>query len=234
MSTETNPFATGEGDAWYHRNKDTLEAYQMDKDPVHQLVKSILEDPECNYLVDIGCSSGDRLSAMCAAYKKVGLGMDLSNDAIKHNVNKLDNNIIWEVGSLINWNWKHYQLMDKYQLIMTIFVWHWLPREELLGSMDNLTKKTRPGDYLVIGDFRANHRTRRKYHHLPNNDVWTWKAPYDQMLIITGLWKFVSMRSIGMIDHIREYTLLKRIDPKEGYREESANGHSHCNPPFDP
>ena len=217
----TNPFLTTEGDNWYGRNEAAMRAYSMKDDPVWKLCQRHLR--HMDLIVDLGCSSGERAMAFSNGGLKRTVGIDVSHNAIqvaKHRTHDLSPRPYdWRIGS-----WPLLAQIPEpigNKLLLTIFVWHWIPREELASMVAAITNYLKPGDLFCIGDFCVTPQTfeRRQYHHLPGEDVWTWKAQYHEMFRALGLFTIMDAISVDEKDHRRSYYLLRREDAKAIYKD---------------
>ena len=181
-------FANGEGDAWYWRNQTRLAAYSAAADPVYrQLIRSItaagmLQTP----IVDLGCSSGERLSALEPLAGSGRIGIDASQAAIaaaKHRDPSAD----WRVGDVAKCE------IPACGALICSYVLHWIPRLSLSKLIDRITAAVRPGGLLVINDFYPDEAVDVPYHHLPDSGVMTHKRRYP--LMFDGAFQSVAVQS---------------------------------------
>ena len=78
--SNSEQFNNGEGDAFYRRNRDALDAYRFDEDPLAKMILASGIKP--SFVVDVGCANGKRLLGLCRHFKIPGMGIDPSHDAI--------------------------------------------------------------------------------------------------------------------------------------------------------
>ena len=95
-----------------------------------------------------------------------------------------------------------------YDLVCTWFVLHWVDRRSLLASLANIDKHVADGGFVAIGDFRIDYPQRRRYHHLQDEAVYTWKADYAGMLLATGMYRRVHYQ---LLDYPGCHTLAPEL-----------------------
>lgn len=181
-TVQANTFADGEGDAWYTRNRAHLAAYDLANDPVARAISFANVKPRS--ILDLGCSSGTRLAALCRLYTAHGTGVEPSAAAIDE-ARARDPHLTWQVGTLD----AHPPLHGPFDLVVVSFVLHWIDRRRLLTSLAALDAQVADGGCVVISDFYPEHPLRREYHHLAGQGVFTYKNDYPAMLLSTGLYR---------------------------------------------
>ena len=179
---QATTFADGEGDAWYTRNRAHLAAYDMTNDPVARAITAAGLKPRS--ILDLGCSSGTRLTALCRHHRAQGTGVEPSAAAIEE-ARTRDPHVTWQVGTLD----AHPPLQGPFDLVVVSFVLHWIDRRRLLTSLAALDAEVADGGCVVISDFYPEHPLRREYHHLTGQGVFTYKNDYPAMLLSTGLYR---------------------------------------------
>lgn len=175
-------FSEGEGDAWFARNRAHLESYRAEQDHVARAVAEAGLRPTA--ILDIGCSLGTRLSALCERYGARGVGVEPSAAAIAAATAR-DPARAWHVGTLDS----HPPLGGPFDLVIISFVLHWVDRRRLLAGLAALDAEVADRGCVLIADFLPAFPQRRAYHHLPEKDVFTWKNDYAAMLAATGLYR---------------------------------------------
>ena len=181
-TAQANTFAEGEGDAWYTRNRAHLAAFDLAHDPVARAISATGLKPRS--ILDLGCSSGTRLAALCRTYSAQGTGVEPSAAAIDE-ARARDPHLTWHVGTLDT----HPPLRGPFDLVIISFVLHWIDRRRLLTSLAALDAEVADGGCVVISDFMPEHPLRREYHHLAGQGVFTYKNDYPAMLLSTGLYR---------------------------------------------
>ena len=178
MPVEVDAFIAGEADRYTERNAAHNAQYRIDDDRVARLVEKFCDAPRT--IVDFGCSTGERLSAMCDRYRALGAGVDASAKAIQ-TAEARDPHSFWYVN-----DWTQ-PLFDGYDLAITSYVWHWVSPEVLLRAMYAVHGAVKVGGYLVINDW--NYHQDVPYRHLPG--LVTRKRSYQAMFAATGLFEEV-------------------------------------------
>ena len=171
-------FQNGEGDQWYERNKVKL----VPKDDfVCRMIESIGVHP--HRIVEVDCSNGYRLEYLRQKYHAACYGYDISKEAIEAGREAfpqihLEQKPLHEILSNVT-----------FDLVICNFVLHWVDRSRLVSSMDRIDALVCGGGTLVLGDFSPDYQQKRKYHHLPNEEVYTYKQDYAVFFKATGLYR---------------------------------------------
>lgn len=179
MSDQSTAFLAGEADAYFARNAAHNAQYSIDTDRVAQLVDSCGLSPRT--ILDMGCSSGERLTAMCDRYRALGAGVDASAKAIA-TAKARDPRAFWHVN---DWT---LPLFADYDLVITSFVWHWVGRDALIRAMWAVHHAVAVGGNLVINDWNMDADV--PYRHRPG--VMTYKRHYQAAFFATGLFEEVA------------------------------------------
>lgn len=179
---QDDAFANGEGDAWYKRNRAHLAAYDLSIDPVARALTAAGLTPRS--ILDLGCSSGTRLAALCRHHGARGTGVEPSAAAIEE-ARLRDADLSWHVGTLD----AHPALPGPFEVVIVSFVLHWVDRRQLLASLAAVDAQVADGGCVIIADFLPEHPLRREYQHLAGQGVYTYKNDYPAMLLGTGLYR---------------------------------------------
>lgn len=198
----------GEADAYFERNATALAAYDPSADPVFELLTHYpIVKPET--ILDLGCASGERLSALAKHFDCDGIGVDASGQAIAA-ANKRDPSLMWVAEPI-----EGGQVFPAVDTIVCSMVLHWLQRDVLFHVMhriDWLLQQSLGDKYLVINDFHPEKPTKNLYHHRPSELVYTFKRRYEDIFIETGLYRHIGTHVYGYhgTDEPAAVTLLKR------------------------
>ena len=176
---QDNIFLQSEGNAWYDRNKHSLSEKVQSDWPLALIRRNKLK---FNRVLEFGCSNGWRLSEL--SDKGVELhGIDASEKAINEG-KVLFPNLKLKYGEISS-----IKESEKFDLMIVNFVLHWIDRENIFQILASLDALLLDKGYLIIGDFCPMRPSRRKYHHLPDKDVWTWKQDYGGVFESAGMYE---------------------------------------------
>ena len=201
-----------EGDNWYERNKKTLEA---EKDIPILLVEFYGIKP--TRILEVGASNGYRLARI---YEKYGCdvhAVEPSEKAIEDGIEKYPF-IKFQRATADDMVYDR-QFFD---LIIVNSVFHWVDRETLLISIANIDNTLKWGGHIIIGDFQLHCPIKRRYHHIKDEEVFTYKLDYKKIFMATGFYKEIATLSLNhdnktltsntTIDDYFSVSLLKKED----------------------
>jgi len=182
-----NPWCVDEGDRWFRRNRATLG---VGYDPVLELLRMQRIVPQ--RVCEIGCSNGYRLAALHKEHGCTVIGVEPSRAAIR------DGRRRWPFITFIRAAGDTFSLRTPVDLVIVHFVLLWVPRHRLLKTVERIDAAVADGGYLVIGDFGVEGFIKRRYHHRPHDDLWTYKQYYPAVFTASGMY-----REIGLLrfDH---------------------------------
>lgn len=198
--SQNDVFSSGEGDAYYRRNKDIDEA------SIDWPIKLIAEPPK--RVLDIGCSLAYRLAAIREKYGCECVGIDPSKEAVETEAKKYPD--IQFIQSFAH----EIPIEKPFDLVVANFVFAWIARETLLrtvAEIDRLTSK-----YLIVGDFYPPKPMKKPYHYIQDGSVFSYKQDYAQMFLSSGLYK-IEKQQIYDYDEFDKgvCTLLKKEETYE-------------------
>lgn len=134
-------------------------------------------------VAEVGCSNGYRLEHIRREFGAVCCGFDASKEAIEAG-KKLYPNI-----EFVHSTVAEIESPNLYDLVICNFVLHWVDRKTLLTSVAKIDTLVQPGGIIVLGDFLPDYQQRRRYHHLPGMDIYTYKQDYGNIFTASGLYK---------------------------------------------
>lgn len=177
--TQDDLFRAAEGNRWYERNRRSLSSGTRMDWPLRAL--SMLEGFAPASVLEVGCCDGYRLQALRRHYGSEirCAGVDASVAACEAGI-ALHPELDLRHGLM-----SAIPFEEQFELVIVNFVLHWVDRATLAQSIAGVDAAVADGGILVIGDFLPDHQQRRRYHHLPEEDVWTWKQDYT--LAFAGL-----------------------------------------------
>ena len=182
--TQDDIFFESEGNGWYQRNKSAL-ANEVKQDEVMYLLEEYSLKPE--RVLELGCSNGWRLAKIEQKYKSHCVGVEPSAEAVEQGTQSFPN-IKLQRGLI-----SAVPLHDTYDVVIVNFVLHWVGRETLFTALTEIDRLVAEGGYLIIGDFLPDFPTTVPYHHLPQEQVFTYKIDYPQIFTATRLYAPVAM-----------------------------------------
>lgn len=77
----------------------------------------------------------------------------------------------------------------QFDLVIVNYVMHWIDRSTLARSICSIDNFVKDGGLLLLGDFLPDYQQRRRYHHLPQKHVFTYKQDYPGIFTSLGLYK---------------------------------------------
>lgn len=86
---------------------------------------------------------------------------------------------------------------SEFDLIIVDFVFHWIDRSTLLKSVAEIDRVLAENGHLIIGDFDVDSPAKQKYHHLPDDDIWTYKQKYDEIFTSTRCFELLATEISG-------------------------------------
>ena len=181
---QASAFSSGEGDAWFNRNRDKLGA-----DPEHDEPLKLLElvGSTPNRVLEIGAANGFRLEWLRQRYGASCSGVEPSADAVEDGVSRYP-----EISLKRGLAHKLAFPDGSFDLVIINFVLHWIDRNLLTRTMAEIDRVLEDGGHVLIGDFSPDVSTTVGYHHLPDSGLWTYKQNYPGMFEATELYRIVA------------------------------------------
>ncbi len=189
MKTQDEIFKEFEGDGWFDRNKDKIGAEEsLSSDlPIKLTELYNLKPKKC---LELGCSNGWRLDAIYKRIKCECIGIEPSKKAVEEGRKKFKNI------QFFNSTADSVPLDDEsVDLAIINFVFHWIDRKTLLKTVYEIDRTLKNNGYLIIGDFYPDYPTKVKYHHLPDENIFTFKQNYAEIFISTSCYKMIAFLS---------------------------------------
>lgn len=176
-------FQEGEGDAWYRRNRAHLDAGH--EDPANRLIAGLAARAAIRRVAELGCANGWRLERLRRLLPPgcVLAGIDASAEAIADGRQRFPE-LRLERGLLSD-----VPLREPFDLVVVHFVLHWADRGTLSKCVAEIDRLVAWNGYLVLGDFLPDAPSKRPYHHLPGQGVYTYKQDYAQAFLGLGFYR---------------------------------------------
>lgn len=186
MTLQDDTFRTSEGDAWFRRNRAALGAAGHDW-PLHVL--GFVDGLErLRSVAEVGCSNGFRLAALRAKLPGIvrAFGVDASQAAIEDGRARFPGiDLRHGVAATV-------EQPEPFDLVVVNYVLHWIDRATLARSLAGIDGLVADGGLLVLGDFLPDYPQRRRYHHLPDQQVFTFKQDYARTFEALGTYREVA------------------------------------------
>lgn len=182
--TQDDIFLNGEGDRWFERNAAVLGG-AVRIDWPFTLLDMLGDLSFVRSVAEFGCCNGYRLAALG---KRLGdgvrfVGIDASARAIQEGRERFPN-LDLRCGILSDT-----PIDEPVDLAIVNFVLHWIDRSMLSSTIATIDRSLADGGLLVVGDFLPDAPSRRPYHHLPKDDVWTYKQDYARIFEAMGSYR---------------------------------------------
>jgi SAM-dependent methyltransferase len=184
-ATQTQIFAAGEGDRWFVRNRGEGYAPDADADFPLSLIELFNLNPQS--VLEIGASNAARLACVAERYGSSVVAVEPSGQAIADGLDRFPGvEFIQATADAIPTD-------RTFDLVIVNFVFHWVGRPELLRAVAEVDRLLADGGHLIIGDFFPDAPTKVRYHHLPKQEVFTYKQNYAAIFLATGMYVQVGM-----------------------------------------
>jgi len=188
-------FLNYEGDAWFNRNAKTL-GKNLENDFPLKLIDLLNLKPA--RILEIGAANGYRLAEIS---HRLGSGtyvaIEPSSKAIEDGQKRFPF-IEFRRGLMHDLPLENDEVFD---LVIVNFVFHWISRDKLLCSVAELDRVIAEGGYLILGDFLPDVPTKVKYHHLQDEEVFTYKQDYEEIFLSSGLFTRVAQLTFDHDTH---------------------------------
>lgn len=180
-------FFQSEGDRWQARNKELLSSPgKVANDPVIATMEMMNLAPQ--RVLEIGASNGWRLNEIARRYGCNVTGVEPSIQAIQDGQEHFPS-ILFLRGTAAS---LPFDGSVQFDLIIVNFVLHWIDRSTLLRSVAEIDRVLADGGFLLIGDFYPASPQRVRYHHLPDQDIWTYKQNYADIFLASNLYELAA------------------------------------------
>lgn len=215
-------FTEGEGDAWFNRNLNHIQSIeQVIKSPdVRYALDTLMPfSARINQVLEIGCSNGIKLEAICQHLNAVGVGVEPSPVAVK---NGNDRNKLADTTLLVGTGDKlPSRCADaSFDLVYFAFCLYLFDRSTLIQSLSEADRVLKPGGFLVITDFDPGSHYKRPYNHFQG--IFSYKQDYASFYTQSGLYYLMGKHSFShrapsfdelSDERISTSILYKEIDP---------------------
>lgn len=183
-ATQDQIFLEKEGDAWFKRNKEAL-AKPGKIDWPSYCINLLDQKEKIKSVIEVGCSNGYRLASLKTQLKEAHrfVGIEASHQAMTEGSKQFPGI------ELIRGTLSDLPVQGEFDLVIVNFVLHWVDRATLARSVSEIDRMTADGGILILGDFLPDFQHRRRYHHLKDENVFTYKQDYAKIFEALGLYK---------------------------------------------
>lgn len=189
-------FKNSESDNWFLRNKDVIISLKSEDDICTNLISDLPDKNNIKSVLELGSSNGYRLNFLknilpeCKRF----VGVDLSNLAVEDG--KTRYNLEMYHNSLLD-----FKSEEKFDLVIVNFVLHWIDRKNIFKCIANiddlLNSNNNETSFLCIGDFSPDYPCKRRYHHRPEENVYTYKTDYKKVFTSLNTYKLISEKTFN-------------------------------------
>src|SRR5215472_6136959 len=180
-------FLQSEGDRWLARNRDAISnPERLVTDHVIGTMTMMNLAPQS--VLEIGASNGWRLHEIARRFGCRVTAVEPSKQAIQ------DGQAQFPAVQYVRGTASElpFDMEAQFDLVIVNFVFHWVDRSTLLRSVAEIDRVLADGGFLVIGDFYPLLPQRVRYHHLPEQDVWTYKQNYGDIFLASNLYQMIA------------------------------------------
>ncbi len=186
MTDQARIFEQSEGDAYFRRNAPHIRPATKE-DEVIRLIEFLGRRPK--KVLEIGAANGYRLDYIAREWGSECWGIDVSQEAL------LDGHKQFPRVHLIRGVGHELPIAGEgfFDLVIVNFVFHWVGRLHLLRSVAEVDRVLCDGGVLALGDFYPDSPVKTLYHHLPDQEVWTYKQDYPALFLASRLYRLVAL-----------------------------------------
>ncbi|MCJ7766965.1 class I SAM-dependent methyltransferase [Candidatus Bathyarchaeota archaeon] len=178
-------FATSEGNNWFQRNEGAIGRFDPESDVPLKLIE--LYELRPHSVLEIGAANGYRLAAIKERVGARVVAVEPSVQAIRDGKTK------FPTVEFVRGQCMAIPLKETFGLVIVNFVLHWIDRSNLLRSVAEIDRLLEDGGFLIIGDFSPTNLVKVRYHHLPEEQVYTYKQNYSTVFLASGLYHVISV-----------------------------------------
>ena len=211
-------FFAKEGDNWFKRNRQDIHDDRF-SDPVLALLAQYKLKPK--KVLEVGAANGWRLAKIADSYGSQCIGIEPSKAAVADGKKRFKK-IALKTGLA-----SALPVNEEFDLVIVHYVLHWVSREELMGAVVEIDRVVADGGYLVIGDFDPFYPTRTRYHHLPNDEVYTYKLDYANIFAATALYRSIARMTFLHENHEITHDKAGEDRGVVSLLKKSLHGHLH-------
>lgn len=192
-------FEKSEADNWFLRNKDVIISRSKEMDFCTNLIKTLPNLDNIESVIELGSSNGYRLNFLKTILPscKRFVGIDLSKMAIEDGKSRYG--LEMYQSSLTD-----FKTDEKFDLVIVNFVLHWIDRKNIfqcIANIDKILSDEKEESFLCIGDFAPDFPYKRRYHHTPEEEVYTYKIDYKKVFSSLNTYKTIVEQTYNCDDY---------------------------------
>ncbi|MEW6116937.1 MAG: class I SAM-dependent methyltransferase [Nitrospirota bacterium] len=180
-------FECYEGDRWFERNSGLLTPH--DDYVIFLLELYGILSPDVKVL-EVGAANGYRLARIYEKYGCEVHAVEPSKKAVEDGKTRFPYMHFYPRAL------KDIDFDEMFDIVIVQSVFHWIDRKNLLLSASNIDRSLRAGGKLVIGDFQTPFPVKRRYHHIEDREVYTYKLRYKDIFLSTG--SYIELSAIAI------------------------------------
>lgn len=218
-------FRHGEGDRWFARNRAALDGFDTGADLPLRLLDLYNLRPAS--VIEVGAANGFRLAVIARRSGARCVAVEPSIAAIDAGRAR------FPALTFVRGSADAVPVAESFELVIVNFVCHWIDRTSLLKSVAEIDRLVGDGGFVIVGDFQPATLMRTRYHHLSEDQVYTYKQDYAGLFQASGLYHAVAMLSadhgtkaldarVGETERIGATLLRKQL--RGHYLESAVNG----------
>jgi len=212
-------FSEGKADCWYSRNKLSFVKSGVSKGELPLEIEGLCTTLEpfkqdLNKVLEIGCSSGTKLEAICNVLGASGAGLDPSQLAVDEGNRQLLGKDIRLVCGTSNQLPYDSGLFD---VVYFGFCLYLVDRQSLLIALAEADRVLRPGGFLAITDFDPGIKCKKPYIH--KKGIFSYKQDYSKFYTESGLYYLVSKQSFSHRQIFFDFDSDERVSLSVLYKE---------------
>jgi SAM-dependent methyltransferase len=184
VSTQDEIFLASEADRWFERNRAVLGA-DLDADLPLKLLSLYQLRPRS--VLEVGAANGYRVAELARRTGCRAVAVEPSPRALA------DGRERFPAVELHQGSAGKLPVDGPFELVIVNYVLHWVDRARLLQSVAEIDRVLSDGGWLLIGDFHPWLPARNQYHHLPAENVFTYKQDYGALFLATGIYQSVAL-----------------------------------------
>ena len=194
--SQSQVFLEGEGDNWFRRNKSSLDSKEVFHEA--ETIRRVLAayKAKVGSILEIGCSNGAKLEALCEFFDARGCGVDPSESAVNAG------NAVFSQkgkGDKIQLGVSTAASLPygtaSFDLVYFGFCLYLVDRDELYKTIAEADRVLKKGGFLAILDFDPGLRRKREYHHRPG--VFSYKTSHADFFTEGGHYYLVAKESFS-------------------------------------